>query len=299
MREILVTGASGLVGSRFVELYPHPQNLLVPDLDEFDLTHPGEYLAKNTPDVVLNLAAYTNVSEAEKQRDDKSGPCWQINVEGTRNLVTALPANARLIHISTDMVFSGSASDPGPYSADHQPETDSQKLTWYGYTKGEGERIVRQVLGREATILRIIYPVRAKYEGKLDYIRKPLNLYDEGKLYPLLSDQQISITFIDEACRALDKIITGSIKGTFHASSMDVVTPFELISKVLEKTRGVSNAVSPIALDDFLREKNIPNYRYPRMGGLSVGNSEQQLDLKFSSWVEIIEILVSQGLGSR
>ena len=157
-QRVLVTGASGLVGSRFVELYPNSQDLLTPNLDEFDLAHPGEYLAKNTPDVILNFAAYTNVSEAEKQRGDKNGSCWQINVEGTRNLVSALSANTHLIHISTDMVFSGSATDPGPYSPDHKPETNSQKLTWYGFTKAEAERIV----GDRGTIVRLIYPVRAK-----------------------------------------------------------------------------------------------------------------------------------------
>src|SRR3989338_11315263 len=174
--KILVTGASGLVGSRFVELYPNPSDLLTPELNEFDLMHPDEYLAKNNPDVVLNFAAYTNVSEAEKQRDDKNGSCWQINVEGTKNLISALPAGTCLIHISTDMVFSGSS---GPYSESDSPETDSSKVTWYGFSKAEAERIV----GDRGTIVRLIYPVRAKYAEKLDYLRKPLDLFNQGKLY--------------------------------------------------------------------------------------------------------------------
>ena len=85
-------------------------------------------------------------------------------------------------------------------------------------------------MGKERTILRLVYPVRAKYSPKLDYLRKPLSLFDQGKLYPLFSDQQVTITFIDEACLALGKIIDGKLFGIFHASTPDLSTPFKLVS---------------------------------------------------------------------
>jgi hypothetical protein len=54
------------------------------------------------------------------------------------------------------------------------------------------------------SILRIIYPVRTKFEIKLDFLRKPLALFDEGKLYPLFADQKISVSFIDEIVEILE-----------------------------------------------------------------------------------------------
>jgi dTDP-4-dehydrorhamnose reductase len=300
---ILVIGSEGLVGSRFVETSERKNFLHLPKEVELDITDRSDIqdiLTSYSFSAVVNFAAFTDVNKAEEERGDKNGKCWQVNVEGVKNLAEAIKPHKGRIHfiqISTDMVFSGSVDDPGPYREDHEPEKDLDKVTWYGYTKGEGERFVKEALGEKATVLRIIYPVRAKFDRKLDYIRKPLSLYDEGKLYPLFSDQQISITYIDEACRALDKIITESVTGTFHAGSSNTTTPFNLISKVIERTRGVSNVASPIALDNFLKEKNFPKFRYPRMGGLSVEKSEQQLGLKFSNWEEIVEILVSQGLG--
>ena len=73
--KILVTGASGMVGSRFVETYPRRGNLLTPDRDIFDLTRPEGAAAyfSGHPDIgaVINLAAYTNVSEGQKQKGDK------------------------------------------------------------------------------------------------------------------------------------------------------------------------------------------------------------------------------------
>lgn len=273
---ILVTGASGLVGSRFVELYPNPGDLLTPGLDEFDLLHPDEYLAKNTPDVIVNFAAYTNVSEAEKQRDDKNGPCWQINVEGTRNLVSVLPLTTRLIHISTDMVFSGSPADPGPYSANHELPTNDHELTWYGFTKAEAERVI----GNKGTIVRIICPVRAKFLPKLDFLRKPLNLYNQGKLYPLFIDQQTSMTFIDEACLALQKIIDQNLSGVFHMSCPDTTTPYEIITYLLQKLDKDISGVQKSSVDPK---------RYPKFGGLKPS-------FEFRPWRQIVDKLIEQGI---
>ncbi len=295
--KILVTGASGLVGSRFVELSKYRDQLVLPDEKQFDITNAGlvrEYLAKVSPEVVINLAAYTNVTEAENQRDDKSGLCYRLNVEGVANLLSAIGKDTYFIQVSTDMVFPGSAEKPGPYTEDDQPETDSNKLTWYGFTKQEGERLALGGRGGVA-ILRLIYPVRAKFSGKPDYLRKPLKLFNEGKLYPLFTDQQMSISFVDEICPVLDRMIEKKAQGIFHASSSDLGTPFEIVSYLLEKTAGVKDAVKPALLSEFLKTVDSP-VRYPMFGGLKVGETEKGLGVKFSTWREIVEQLVAQGI---
>lgn len=278
MIKVLATGASGLVGSRFVEMCADKYRFLTPDYIELDITNlksVKSYLDKNKPDVVVNFAAYTNVSEAEKQKSDKSGDCWRINVEGTRNLVFALPATTRLIHISTDYVFSG---QNGPYKETDIPETDQNKLTWYGYTKAEAERII----GGRGTIVRLIYPVRAKFSPKLDYLRKPLSLYNQEKLYPLFTDQQISITYIDEACIALQKIIDQNLPGVFHMSCPDTTTPYEIITCLLQKLGKDISSVQKSSVD--------PN-RYPKFGGLKPS-------FEFSSWRQIVDKLIEQGIAT-
>ena len=300
---ILVTGSEGLVGSRFVEISKRKNFLHYPKQVEFDITDPGDIrniISSYNFSAVVNFAAYTDVNKAEDERDDKNGACWQVNVEGVRNLVDAVKPYIERIHfiqISTDMVFSGSKDDPGPYREDHPSERDLNKLTWYGYTKGQAERVVNDVLGERASIVRIICPVRAEFDGKLDYIRKPLRLFDLGNLYPLFSDQQISITYIDELCKLLDLIIINDLRGIFHAGSSDTATPYELISEVIRKTRGASNLYNPIMLKDFIINNKLPEYRYPQFGGLSVGKSEEKAHTKFSNWRQIVENLVEQGLG--
>jgi dTDP-4-dehydrorhamnose reductase len=300
---VLVTGSEGLVGSRFIEASSHRSNLHSPKLVEFDMTNKPQVSAifKSFDfATVVNFAAYTDVSGAEGQRGDRNGSCWKVNVEGVRNLAEAVASyrnQIRFIHISTDMVFSGDKEDKGPYKEKHKPEEVLDKVTWYGYTKGQGESIVEDILGEQATILRIIYPVRAAYNGKLDYLRKPLSLYDQGKLYPMFSDQQVSISFIDEVISALDKIIDSKLTGVFHASSRDVTTPYELVSYMLEKTRKVKNVVKTVKLESFVERTKSPVYRYPKYGGLKVKETEKALGLRFSTWKEIIDKLVEQGLG--
>lgn len=299
--KIILIGSSGLVGSRFIELSKYKADFLTPDYIELDITNP-ENIAKyfelhGSPDWVVNFAAYTDVGKAEEQRGDKNGMCWKLNVSGVENLLSVIDeAKTKYIQISTDMVFSGSSADPGPYDEEHKPESDSSKVTWYGFTKSLGEQKVQEKFGDQAKILRLIYPVRAKYDLKLDYLRKPLKLYDEGKLYPLFTDQQVSIAFVDEISNILDTIITQNARGTYHVSSTDTSTPFELVSYLLEKARGAKNVVQKNSLEKFLKTVD-SSVRYPKFGGLKVDKTEAKLGIKFSSWKEIIDQLVKQGIG--
>jgi dTDP-4-dehydrorhamnose reductase len=299
VKKILITGASGLVGSRFVELYGNKYQLITPEYPDFDLTNIEsikKILTDYNPEVVINLAAFTDVGKAEEQRDNKNDSCYQINVEGTKNLISFFdPKTIHLIHISTDYVFSGSVEDPGPYAEDKLPETDSAKLSWYGFTKAEGERVIKNTLGNDMTILRINFPVRAKYDLKLDYLRKPLSLFNQGKLYPLFYDQQVSITYIDEMCQVLDKIIEGKMYGTFHATTPNTASPYDLIAYLLNKTGRDSSKLQKASIIEFV--KNNPSIRYPIKGGLNPVKTEELLGMKFLPWEKVIDELILHGLG--
>jgi dTDP-4-dehydrorhamnose reductase len=184
------------------------------------------------------------------------------------------------------MVFPGSEKDPGPYEEDHTTDYEENDLTWYGYTKNLAEKNAQ-------TILRLIYPANPKYNLKLDYLKKPLSLYDSKKLYPMFTDQQVSIVIVDKVAEALDKIIEGKKKGIFHASSDNTSTPFELISYLIEKARGVRDVVKPISLAEFIKTVDSP-VRYPKFGGLKVEKTEKELGIKFGTWREMVDKFVSQ-----
>lgn len=306
--KVYITGSSGLVASRFVELFGDKFSLLTPEVEEVDITSKEnlfDYFKNKPLDAIVNFAAFTDVSLAESQRGDKSGLCWKVNVEGVSNLIDlAKQKKAEFIQISTDYVFPGSKDYAGPYKETDSPLDDSDRLTWYGFTKAEAERLIGENLGNNATILRINYPVRARFERKLDFLRKPLKLFDEEKLYPLFYDQQVSISFIDEVAGVLSIILERKVKGIYHASSSDVSSPYELVSYLLEKTRGKKNVVQSSSVWDFIRKQKETNpdnpfveVRYPIYGGLSVSKTEELLGVKFSTCRQVIDKLVEQGIG--
>jgi len=282
--KILVTGGSGMVGSRFVETYSPPENLLTPDHGVFDLTRPGSVTAyfsdHSDIGVVINLAAYTNVSEGQKQKGDKASLCYQLNVVGTQNLVDQIKdKDIYLIHISTDMVFPGDSADPGPYSEDHPVNADESRPTWYGYTKALAERIVTSSLPSTA-ILRLIYPVVASYKLKLDYLRAPLAYYEKNhSLYPIFTDQQMNISAVDEICLALSQLLARRPSGVFHAGSTDITTPYEIMTQLFDLVYGRHDMVKPGTVDPG---------RYPQFGGLLNKETEKRLGIHFSTSSEII-----------
>lgn len=105
------------------------------DRDEVDVTDAAATVrAMVRPDVVVNCAAYTAVDAAEKDEAN----AFAVNALGAANVARAAYASgARLVHISTDYVFSGAATTP--YSEDEPPAPQSA----YGRTKLAGEWAVR------------------------------------------------------------------------------------------------------------------------------------------------------------
>lgn len=106
--KILVTGARGLLGQ---DLCPILRNygftVIETDHKSMDITDYEicrEIITKEDPDIIINCAAYTNVNQAEIDREK----CDDINIIGPRNLaVITEQIGACLVHISTDYVFSG------------------------------------------------------------------------------------------------------------------------------------------------------------------------------------------------
>jgi len=275
-KKILVTGADGLVGSRFIELFPNSIELFTPSFREFDITSPNTTLDFGNVSTVLHIAAHTDVSQAEIDGTD----CWRVNYLGTQNLVNLFP-KAHFIYISTNLVFSGLSSDPGPYTEKHPPEVDKSKVSFHGWSKSQAEKI----LPKSAAIVRICNPVRAAFPRKLDYLRKPLNLFIHGQLYPLFNDQQISITFIDTLCIALQKIIHERLTGTFHVSSLDTTTPHEIVEYLL-KVHVPHTSINSV-------ENKV---RYPKYSALDSKWTTEQLKLPPQTSKQIVDELIKQGI---
>ena len=297
---ILLTGSSGLIGSHIKEYLQNQSTdtIFAPTSQELDITSPDSidsYFVGNEPNIVIHCAAFTDVNAGELQRNDKNGSAWKINVEGTKKIVDAVKiSHAQLIHISTDVIFAGRSDDKGPYLEDHEIETNPDNISWYGWTKAEAERIVHQNL-TDAAIVRISNPTRAKFDNKLDYVRKIVNAFDQKKPIQLFDDQHLTLTYVDELSEAISQMIQIKSKGIFHVSSSNLFTPFELADYTLQKARSASNVVMHSSIEEYLSKPENTS-RYPQYGGLDVQMTEEILELEFRTWQEIIDELVAEGI---
>ena len=68
---------------------------------------------------------------------------------------------------------------------------------------------------------------------------------------------------------------------------------------MLEMTGREADSVKKIKLEQFLEQTGSSKVRYPKFGGLKVEKTEKELDIKFSSWKQIVTKLVAQGLGRK
>lgn len=117
MKKLLITGASGFVGSRFVERWRNEFEILAPSHSELDITDAASverYIVENAPQVVLHLAALSNTWYCEQHPEES----YRVNVEGVCNLAAASARNGvRFIFFSSDQVYNGNC-ESGPLSED-------------------------------------------------------------------------------------------------------------------------------------------------------------------------------------
>lgn len=248
MKKVLVFGGNGLVGSRFVELFEDQFQINTPAASSVDILNKDQIsgmFKKFDPDSVINFAAYTNVEEAENQKDEKEGTCFRLNVVGAKNVAESCREfNKYLIHISTDYVFDGEKEEP------FKEEDTPHPINWYGMTKYLGEKEVLKC-NIPSAIARISMPYRAKYEAKSDIGRLFLKKLQEGNKITAVNDQIITPTFVDDIAHALSKILQSKIKGIIHVSCKTPTTPFEFARTIARIFKLDETLISPISLSEY------------------------------------------------
>jgi len=239
--KILVTGARGMLGTDMCDVLAEGHDITGVDIEDFDILD-GEAtvgaVRALAPEVVIHLAAFTRVEDAE---EDKDG-AFNTNAVGTMNMAKASrDAGARLIYLSTDYVFDGSKDSP-------YVETDiPAPLNFYGLTKLFGERYASSLNPRHL-IVRTSWLYGPNGRNFVDTIIEKAR---GGASLRVVDDQRGNPTYAYHLARGIRAALEKGIEGTLHMTNSGVTTWYEFARTALEMA-GLDAEITPVSSREYV-----------------------------------------------
>ncbi|MDP2791066.1 MAG: dTDP-4-dehydrorhamnose reductase [Rectinemataceae bacterium] len=224
---IWIVGNKGMLGS---ELSLAAQAAGLPhvgsdrEVNILDTASLRDFVRLHSPDWIVNCAAYTSVDKAE----DEPEICRRLNVEGPANLGrVAAETGASILHLSTDYVFSGDASEA------YREEDAIGPTGVYGHTKAEGEAALRATCP-SAVILRTAW-----LYGKFgpNFVYTMLRLMRQKERIGVVADQRGSPTWTRDLVKAILAIILSPQHryGIYHYTGKGETTWWEFAQAIRDE----------------------------------------------------------------
>lgn len=246
--KILITGAYGMLGSDLREVLKNHE-LIVTGSKDLDITDEGDvidFIDENSPDIVINAAAYTAVDDCETNYDE----AYAVNAIGPKNLAVACKKQGiPLVHISTDYVFDGSKRTPllendplGPQSA-------------YGKTKLEGEKFIQEYADKYF-ILRTawLYGLHGN-----NFVQTMLSLAENHDEITVVDDQIGSPTYSLDLAVSIANLLNSDKYGIYHLTNEGECSWYEFSKRIFELSN-VDVKVLPVTTEEFPRPAPRPHY---------------------------------------
>lgn len=252
--KILVTGANGQLGNEMKNVLEKecPGITLYTDIQELDLLDAqavGLFVSKNEITHIVNCAAYTAVDKAE---EDKA-LCAAVNIDAVKNIANAADAvGAKIIHISTDYVFDGTA---------HRPYKESDKvnpMSQYGTTKRTGETALI-ALAPDSIIIRTSW-LYSPYGN--NFVKTMIKLGEERTQLKVVCDQIGTPTYAKDLAKAIYAILISHqwVEGIYHFSNEGACSWYDF-TKSIHRIAGIKTCeVLPIPTEDYPTAAMRPAY---------------------------------------
>lgn len=228
---VLITGASGLLGRRMFDIISKTHETLgtynknnyekFHFLDITDKNSVDLFFEKIKPKAVIHCAALVDTDRCEEDKELAS----KINVEGTKNIVENCRGyNCKMVFLSSDFVFDGEA---GPYYEDDELKA----INYYGLTKIEGEKIVKQKL-EDCLIIRPAIMYGFDEYSKASFITQVLEKLEKGER--VYADNKIIKypTLTDDVVKAIKELINLELSGIYHVCGEEGITKYEWAKKI-------------------------------------------------------------------
>jgi dTDP-4-dehydrorhamnose reductase len=247
--KLLCTGSHGLLGTNILPKLERHFTVIPYDIEEWDITdrNAGErVMAEVRPNVILNLAAYTNVDDCE----DCLSLADRVNAEGAGIIASLCTEhNIKLIHISTDYVFDGEKESP--YTEDDTPNPASV----YGFSKLSGER---KVLANcpDATIIRTQWLYG---HGGVNFISKITKIARENGKVEVVNDQAGCPTYAKDLAEPIRLLIEKKKSGIYHVANAGSCSWFDFAREIFSSLH-IDVALKPITSQQLNRKAKRPRY---------------------------------------
>ena len=247
----MVTGARGMLGTDVCRVLAGHDIPVTPldhgDLDLVDDDAVGEAVAAH--DVVVNCAAWTAVDDAESNEDE----AHRINAVAPGVLARAAARHGRrIVQVSTDYVFDGTARSP--YDEDAPTDPGSA----YGRTKAAGEAAVRAAAPEHHLVVRTAWLYGA--HGAC-FPRTIARLAREKGAVSVVADQYGQPTWTVDVAELVVRLVESDLPaGTWHATSTGETTWYEFARRVVESAGLAPGVVSATDSSVFVRPAPRPAY---------------------------------------
>ncbi len=255
MKNVLLLGGTGLVGTRIRELLTTTFHIISPAHNELDVTNHSalkKTITDINPDVIIYAAGITNPDKAEEQKRD----ALAINAEAPGMVgAIARETKIKLLYLSTDAVFNGNGEKPFKEGDRTDP------VNYYGYTKQKGEEHVLNASERNC-VLRLITVYSDFFPGKKDIARRALDAFIHKEPFIGVVDQYLSPTYVDHAVYSIAQIINRDITGVLHVGASDCVSNFAFVS-LLARLGGFEDAViNSVSFTEFYKDAKAKRSKY-------------------------------------
>jgi dTDP-4-dehydrorhamnose reductase len=245
----LVVGAGGMLGSDLLAALAGRDviGLTRAELDVTDLA--AVRAAVSGRSAVINASAYTRVDDAETDEAAAHG----VNAIGAQNVAVAAAENgARLVQVSTDYVFDGTATSP------YAENTPLSPMSAYGRTKADGERLALAANPGRTLIVRTAW-LYGEHGG--NFAKTMLGLAASRPELTVVADQVGQPTWtLDLAGRIVALLDSGATSGTFHATNSGSASWFDFAREVLRLAGLDPERVQPTTSEAFVRPAPRPAF---------------------------------------
>ena len=251
--KILVTGASGQLGSEIKELSVNytDDTFIFVDREEMaldDLTQVLKVIENIDPDLIISGGAYTAVDKAESEAELVD----LINHQAVATMAEWTKQNNRkLIHISTDYVFQGTSSTP---LKENEPTTP---INVYGLTKQKGEKAIIASVA-DAIIIRTAW-VYSSYGA--NFVKTMIRLMTDREEISVIGDQVGSPTYAHDLAQVILEIAHSNrwLKGIYHFSNEGEISWYDF-AVAIKELKNLDCNIKPITTAEYPTAAKRPSY---------------------------------------